>query len=201
MYEYITNAVKKRHGFVYVKGATYQSISKPSIPKKLSSPILPYLRQRSRSTKSKIVPHTILPTTILLFQNLFSSKINSQSPILPYLRQRSRSTKSIIVPHTTLPTTIPLFQNLFSLSNHNLLIFISIPCTFYFLSVLILHKYLSVLFFLQKFNFPKAFYILNLYHYLVHSYQSPTVQTQNRSIYSFELTQKILSSSPFQLNL
>ena len=134
------------------------------------SPILSYLSLRSRSTKSKIVPHTILPTTILLFQNLFSSKINSQYPILPYLRQRSRSTKSKIVPHTTLSTTILLFQNLFSLSNHNLLIFISIPCTSYFLSVLILHKYLSVLFFLQKFNFPKAFYILNLYHCLVHSY-------------------------------
>ena len=66
----------------------------------------------------KIVPHTTLPTTILLFQNLFSSKINSQSPILPYLRQRSRSTKSKIVPHTTLPTTILPFQNFFSLSNH-----------------------------------------------------------------------------------
>ena len=35
-------------------------------------PILPYLRQRSRSTKSKIVPHTTLPTTILPLQNLFS---------------------------------------------------------------------------------------------------------------------------------
>jgi len=105
----------------------------------------------------KIVPHTTLPTTILLFQNLFSSKINSQSPILPYLRQRSRSTKSKIAPHTTLPTTIPLFQNLLSLSNHNLLIFISIPCTFYFLSVLILHNYLSVLFFFKNSIFRKLF--------------------------------------------
>ena len=62
----------------------------------------------------KIVPHTTLPTTILLFQNLFSFKINSQSPILSYLRQRSRSRKEKIVPHTILPTTILLFQNLFS---------------------------------------------------------------------------------------
>ena len=67
----------------------------------------------------KIVSHTTLPTTILLFQNLFSSKINSQSPILPYLRQRYRSSKSKTIPHTILPTTILLFQNLFSSKNNS----------------------------------------------------------------------------------
>ena len=129
---------------------TYLSPPKPSIPI--------WVLATYRIQKNKKLSHTTLPATTLLINNIkiilscYTTYDTTPNPKPLF------SFKSFTYIYSVVLATIQLTTYLF---------FITAPCTFYFLSVIILRKHFFVRIF-AIIHFPERF--LYLYHYLVHSH-------------------------------